>query len=195
MSDPAALAALYSEYRALGQRSPSDLSQPQWRALNSFIADRGDERDAPAPRAARWAQRLLEVERFAQQYGRLPRQNNRRPQSGSEEYLLAEWLRNQRRADRRGSLDDYQRRRLACLDGYDSAPIESGWERRLRNYEQFLRAHARAPRVRSEVESERRLAAWAAKQRLAYRAGNLAHARIATLEALPVWAWGESPKN
>ena len=83
-------------------------------------------------------------------------------------------------------------RRLACIPGYHRHPLEDAWIRNVIDYRHFTEARRHAPRLRSEDPDEKRLAAFAAKQRFAYRHGRLSPERIATLERLEFWTWGST---
>ena len=64
----------------------------------------------------------------------------------------------------------------------------------LREYGRFIDVARQAPRLRSDLEPERQLARWAAKQRLLARAGRLPADRREALNRLSFWGWG-NPSN
>jgi hypothetical protein len=79
------------------------------------------------------------------------------------------------------------------LEAVDHPQLGSdAWVRNLIDYRHFTGTLRRAPRLRSDNPFEKRLAAFAAKQRFAYRDGRLSPDRIAPLERLEFWTWGSA---
>lgn len=72
-------------------------------------------------------------------------------------------------------------------------PLGDEWYQHLIDQQHDTDTHRRAPRLLSDDPTERSLAGFAAKQRLAYRRGRLAPRRIAMLERLDFWTWGSKP--
>lgn len=102
------------------------------------------------------------------------------------ETRLAYWLRYQRQRAIAGDLCTYQQLSLDALDGFTWAPVDDAWDARFEAYEQFLQQERRAPRYRAADPEERRLAAWAAKQRHAAKRGRLDETRIERLASLSI---------
>lgn len=130
-----------------------------------------------------WVRTFLDVESFVGVHGNVPRENNRKKQDG-DEGRLAFWLRYQRRRAIAIDLCTYQRVSLESLSGFSWAPLEETWEAHFVEYEQFLERERRVPRYRSAEVDERRLAAWAAKQRHAFKRARLDEARVEKLNSL-----------
>jgi hypothetical protein len=190
---------LHAEYADLALAGKRSLSDDQARSLACYRAERAVIEDPAAfagttDRSLKWALLVLELDNFVATQGRLPRQNNRLASEDvdPDEWRLYERLRYlQGRGVRAGSLCSYQRRRHACIPGFREHPRASEWEGRLEEYRNFIDLHRRAPRYRAHDRNEKRLAAWAAKQRSAYRAGLLSERRIRGLTKLDVWTWGK----
>ena len=105
----------------------------------------------------------------------------------------ATWVRTQRTAADGGLRCDYQLRRLAYVPGFHLLPLGDEWYQHVIDQQHYTDTHRRAPRLLSDDPTERSLAGFAAKQRLAYRRGRLAPRRIAMLERLDFWTWGSKP--
>jgi hypothetical protein len=194
------LQTLHAQYADLALAGKRSLSEDQARSLACYRAERAVIEDPAAfagttDRSLKWALLVQELEKFVATRGRLPHQNNKLAleYSDPDEWKLCERLRYlQGRGLNEGRLCGYQRRRHACIPGFREHPREADWESRLQDYRNFLDTHRRAPRYRAEDANEKRLAAWAAKQRTAYRAGTLSQHRIRRLVELGVW-WGRNP--
>lgn len=201
MPTPSPLDHLHAHHAKLAERPPVVLTEDQRRSLVYYRSELAFTAPKPAlplspVRVARWFLRLGELEAFVQSEGRWPRQYNRTSIAPStNETVLATWVRTQRLAADRGRRCDYQTRRLACIPGFHRHPLDDAWIRNVIEYRQFTEAHSRAPRLRSDDPAEKRAAAFAAKQRLAYRRGQLSRDRIATLEQLEFWSWGSRPQS
>jgi hypothetical protein len=190
--------ALHAEYAELARAGRRSLSDDQARSLTYYRAELAYIADPRAfagstNKIVTWVRFVQDVERFAAANRRLPHQNNRlaREDIDPEEWKLCERLRYlQGRAVRNGRLCLYQRRRHACIPGFREHPRKADWDQRLEDYRIFIDVHRRAPRYRSVDGSEKSLAAWAATQRAANRAGMLAEHRIRGLNQLTIWAWG-----
>lgn len=194
---PTPLDRLRAECAKLDLRERSNLSADQRRSLiyfhfeldlNSCVAN-------PSPasvRVVQWFAVLNSLENFIAREGRWPRENNRaeKDEISEEERRLASWVRTQRSAIDQGRRCGYQINRLACLEGFHHRPLQDRWNHHLHDFRRFTDTHHRAPSVRSTDVLEQRLAAWAAKQRFAYRNGALSFIRIETLERLNCWTWG-----
>lgn len=197
MPHPAPIDPLLAVYAELAQRPPTRPSADQQRSLiyfdyeMSLIENRDATTSIPA-RVIQWTTTLHQLEDFVALYGRWPRENNR--PTGStitpKERRLATWVRTQRSATDQGRRCDYQLRRLACLPGYHARPLDDRWHDQFLDYQRFTLQHHRAPSLSSTDNAEKRLAAWAAKQRYAHRNRRLASPRLAALNRLPMWTWG-----
>ncbi|MGY4858265.1 helicase associated domain-containing protein [Cryobacterium sp. AP23] len=197
MSEPSPLEALRSEYAQLHRQHPSTLTQDQKRSLTVYSAEQtcrdSGEIAGTVPRdIANWILSLSALEAFVRAEGRLPRENRRLPAGAisAEEKRSNNSIRAQRRSFAAGRLCSYQVRRLLCIPGFSFHPIEDRWRANYEAYDQFTAAHGHAPRLRSTDDAEQSLARWAAKTRMARRAGTLSPAKVATLNELNFWAWG-----
>lgn len=124
-------------------------------------------------RRRRWLHDMGRTERFAHSRRRLPTHHGSSGPSAAEEAQLADWLTYQRRRHERNELCLYERKRLEALPGFTWTPHLDHWERRLEEYEHFLRAQRRPPRLRSTDPNERSLADWITRQRTRRRSGRL----------------------
>ena len=108
---------------------------------------------------------------------------------------LGEWVMVRRSELRRGRLDAARIAELDALPGWTWDPYADDWERALDTLRVFVarEGHTRIPA--DSVEAGIQLGSWVGRQRLAYRAGNLALARAAELEAIPGWSWGRSSSS
>ena len=200
MPTPTALDQLHAEYAALALRAAAALTPDRRRSLLFYRCEQAMLAGTPFPpqmpaRVIQWLQTLAELEAFIAGETRWPRENRRLDRAAitAEERHLATWVRTQRTAVDGGVRCDYQRRRLACVSGYHLHPLAEQWYRQVTEYQHFTDAHRRAPFLRSDDPTERRLAGFAAKQRLAFRRGRLSPRQIATLERLDFWSWGSQP--
>lgn len=197
MPHPAPIDQLLAAYTELTKRPPTRPSADQQRSLIFFTYEKSlaNNRGSTAPVAARvmqWTTTLHQLEAFVAQNGRWPRENNRAEGSTitPNERRLATWARTQRSAAALGRRCDYQLRRLACVPGYHLRPLDDRWNDQFLDYQRFTVQHHRAPSLSSGDNGEKRLAAWAAKQRFAHRNHRLASPRLAALNRLPMWTWG-----
>lgn len=197
MPQPTPLDRLRAEYAELDRQKRSRLTPDQRRSLiyysHELELESGVPSDCPAPlRVAKWFAGLIALENFVALERRWPRENNRADAAefSDEERRLATWVRTQRSAIDQGRRCEYQIRRLVCVEGFRLRPLQDRWNQQLLEFHRFTDTHHRAPLLRSTDFMERRLAAWAAKQRFAYRNGALARRRIETLERLSYWSWG-----
>ena len=184
-------------YTELAQRPPKRLTPDRSRSLMFFtyeqtLASGGGSADLVPVRVMQWTMLLHALDAFVAQNGRWPRENNRAEGSTItvDERRLATWVRSQRSAADLGRRCAYQLDRLACIPGYRDRPLEDRWNAQFLAYQGFVIQHQRAPVLSSTSNTEKRLAAWAAKQRFAYRNRRLAARRISLLGQLPLWTWG-----
>lgn len=128
---------------------------------------------------------MRSVEAYVSRTGRLPRINLRKQSGDSEEPLLANWLRYQRRYQ--SSLTAQQRARLEALPGFEWEPWDSAWDDKYLAYSLFLKCYGRRPRRRSDDPSERSLATWYRNQRARQAHGLLPKHRADELRRLQQW--------
>ena len=200
MPTPTALEQLHADYAAFAQRPPTALTPDRRRSLLFYQGELALLTHKPPPpqtptRVIQWLQSVAELEAFIARETRWPRENRRLPTGAItvEERHLATWVRTQRTAAHRGVRCDYQLRRLACVQGFYLHPLAEQWHRQVTEYQCFTDTWRQAPLLRGDDLTERRLAGFAAKQRLAYRRGRLSARQIATLERLDFWSWGSQP--
>ena len=200
MPTPNTLEQLHADYATRALRPPASLTPDQRRSLLFYRCEQAMLAGTPFPpqipaRVIQWLQTLAALEAFIARETRWPRENRRLDRAAItvEERHLATWIRTQRTAANGGVRCDYQRRRLACVPGYHLHPLAEQWHRHVTEYQHFTDTWRRAPLLRGDDPTERRLAGFAAKQRLAYRRGGMSPQRIATLERLDFWSWGSQP--
>lgn len=188
---------LRADFATLAHRQPTTLTQDQRRSVDFYWADLALLAHTEVPphtpiRVGQWLRTLTELEDFIARELRWPRENNRlnRNAISQEERRLSAWVRTQRAATAEGLRCDYQLRRLGCVEGYQQHPLDYRWHQNLVDLNSFTSARRRAPQLRSDDPAERRLAGFAAKQRLAYRRGRLSPPQIAALERINFWTWG-----
>lgn len=186
----------YAPFQALSERRAASLTADEAASLRTFRAFRfaqarlADAVPAADPTAA-WARNAAAVDRWISRNRRAPVENNRRLDSpeSADENRLAMWVRYELRPRTKTHRCTFQR---ALLNTYSANPRRNTirWHIILRLYRKFIVTNGRAPRYRSSSMHERRLAAWASKQRLNYGAEKLNPHRVWRLEALPIWSWG-----
>ncbi|KGJ76931.1 hypothetical protein GY21_08810 [Cryobacterium roopkundense] len=188
---------LHTEYRELQSRYRATPTRDQAQSLRYYTAEiafsRANPTDDHVPNnVIVWVRNLLALEAFVAREGRMPRENRRLPAGtiSSEEKGLTHRVRAQRKAFADGRLSSYQERRLLCIPGFAFQPQEDQWQAKFILYSHFTDVNRRAPRARSRNASEKTLASWAAKVRMAYWAGTLAPSRIDSLNNLTIWTWG-----
>ena len=193
---------LRADFAALTRRSPNSMSIDQRRSVTFYLAEcavlAGIEVAPLTPtRTLQWLHALADLEVFLARERRWPRDNNRlkRNAISQDERQFAVWVRTQRAAADQGRRCEYQLRRLECVPGFQRHPLDERWDQNVLALQQFIANHCRAPVIRSDDPVERRLAAFAAKQRLAHRQGTLLPSRILSLERLELWTWGTSPRR
>lgn len=193
MEIPSYLRGLHEAYRRLDCVDPRRLSEDQTRSLRYFQADVAAGPVDVSARVVRWVAIAHEVDAYLAMHGRPPRRNSRRRQPlDTSARRLAGWFEDQRRPSAKARQCSYQRRRIALFPGVDARDRDQRWQDALDAYRRFLESEGRAPSARATDGSERRLAGWAAKQRCAYRAGQLCEERTALLGSLPMWTWGSA---
>lgn len=199
MPTPSPLQRLHAAYAELDKKNPSTLSDDERWSLRYLHADlaedaRAGDRVPTRDRVTSWIRDLHDVEHFIDDHERSPRENNRRTSDEIDpvEQHLANWLRNQRRLALKSGHCAYQRDRLDLVPCYSESPLDQQWADNFDAYRAFLRAHNTVPLLSSNDAGERHLAAWAAKQRLRHRRGQLPVDRVSTLETLKIWGWGSA---
>ena len=196
---PAPIDLLRMAYADLAERPSTRLTADQRRSLIFFnfemalIENRDTAASVPA-RVIQWTSTLHQLQAFVASNGRWPRENNRAEGSTISpiERRLATWVRTQRSAADLGRRCDYQLRRLSCVDGYHARPLDDRWNDQYVEYQRFTLTNNRAPLLSSTDRAEKKLAAWAAKQRLRHRRGRLPVDRVSTLETMYIWGWGSA---
>lgn len=187
---------LRREYRQLHLSDHRSLTPDQARSLSYYFTELALIRDPDSATAARdrvttWCTNVLALDAFADAEKRMPRENNRLPREETPqvERRLADWVTYQRTPATRAQHCTYQQRRLSAIPGFSWSPLDDRWWDAYREYRGFITAHGKAPRYRSEEQDEKRLAAWAAKQRWRNRTSGLEAERREALSALSVWTW------
>ena len=193
---------LRADFTALTRRSPNSMSIDQRRSVAFYLAEVALVARTEVPpltpfRTLQWLRALADLEAFLAREGKWPRENNRleRNTISEGERRLAVWVRTQRAAADQGRRCAYQLRRLECVPGFQQHPLDERWDQNVVAFQRFIADNGRAPSIRSDDATERRLAAFAAKQRLAYRRETLVQTRISSLERLELWTWGTSPRR
>ena len=178
----AALQTLLTKYENDG----IDLNSRQFARVERHLQSEVHELNRLPRRIVSWVGGARSLERFVQTQQRHPRENSRRPREdiAEEERMLAGWVRFQRSQAARKRLCGYQIERLELVPGFSWNPIDDRWERQLGEYVVFFETQGRAPRYRAEDPAERRLAAWAAKQRHNARRNPVPPHRRAALKLL-----------
>jgi hypothetical protein len=190
------LQLLHAEYAQLHLDGLPTRSEDQRRSLTYYLSELalGPEHRPGAGRddVTRWTRNTLTLQRFVDREKRMPRENNRLPPGSFsvEERTLVSKVRADRRLFATGRLCSYQRRRLMCIAGFSFRPLDDRFETNLEEYRRFTTAYRRAPSLRAGDRVEARLAGWAARQRLSYRAGTLPPHRCDALNGLGFWTWG-----
>lgn len=147
----------------------------------------------PGARGAEWQRWVCELNRFADQSGRMPEQVGPTDAPAALELALAFWVREQRPAERRGELAAGQIRRLETVPGWRKAPQLSSrelrWRERLTECVAWTATTGRRPSyIHGDTENERSLGAWIDTQRQKHREGRLSEEHAARLDAdLPSW--------
>ncbi|WP_167738009.1 helicase associated domain-containing protein [Cryobacterium sp. MDB2-10] len=201
MSELTAVELLHADYAQVHSQHPATLTGDQVRSLRIYAAElRSRTGIDPAdsdPGIVEWLRIVAALEAFAMKENRMARENRRLAPGAisAEERTLVNKLRGQRRAFKAGRLCEYQIRRLECIPGLSLDPRGQHWDTSYRAYARFIEAHQDTPKARSKVASERSLAQWAAKARMAYRAGTLSQDRIDACANLDRWTWGGAPRR
>jgi hypothetical protein len=189
---------LYANYARLVNKPRALLTADEHRSLGFYQAELADDSTAAnecpvTKRLTTWAQAVRLLEAFCESEGRMPRENRRLAAGmiSEEEKKLAQHVRAFRRAHDAGRLCSYQVQRLECVPGFSWHPLEARWNAAFLEYRSFIERNMDVPKLRSRKPAERRLAAWAAKNRLAYRDGTLTVKRAHRLRGLTFWTWGE----
>ncbi|MBI3932275.1 MAG: helicase associated domain-containing protein [Acidobacteria bacterium] len=110
---------------------------------------------------------------------------------------LGQWVRDRRRAHKRGRLERLDSRALERLPGWAwrLRPLRrtEPFERVLRALRQYAKreGHARVPQ--HHVEGKLRLGRWVSWRRQSYRRGRLPQTHIQALERIPGWVWRAAP--
>jgi superfamily II DNA or RNA helicase len=161
------------EYERQGRR--------EWEEMEK-VAVEDLERWAEIACVSPWEAKLRDLKEFVRENGRLPRQT---------EGTLGIWISNQRRRKR-----TLTKERMAALESLpkwswgvvrDTPVVE--WSVQLEALREFINKEKRYPKA-AEV-----LGTWINTQRQNKRKGSLAEERIAALELLPQWSWGEARKT
>lgn len=107
---------------------------------------------------------------------------------------LERWARHQRDTFAAGTLHPYHIALLEQLPGWVSDPAQHRWHRGLVHLAAYLDDHGTAEVPRTfRADDGFPLGQWVHRCREDFRAGVLPTERIAALEALPGWRWGERP--
>ncbi|WP_166806113.1 helicase associated domain-containing protein [Cryobacterium sp. TMT2-10] len=202
MPAPTPVELLHADYAQLHHQPPSTLTADQRRSLTFYNGEMesrsaGEIPDSVPRDVANWIRNVFALEAFVRCQGRMPRENRRLPEGAisAVEKQRANSVRAQRRAFIAGRLCTYQVRRLLCVPGFSFHPLEDVWQASCAAYGDFTATHGDAPKFRSTDPSERALAGWAAKMRLAHRAGTLSTDRVEILTGLDFWTWGAPSKQ
>lgn len=199
MPESRSVALLHAKYARLADRPIALLTDDDRRSFAYYQAELAagptlaDQEPAPTQILA-WVQGVKMLETFCAREGRMPRENRRLAAGviSEEERVLANRIRGLRRSYDAGRLCRYQVERLECIPGFVWHPLEDQWHAAFLEYRNFTELNMDVPKIRSGKPAERRLAAWAAKNRLAYRVGSLSPKRVSRLNGLSFWTWGES---
>lgn len=176
------ISELHAAIRAVAD-STTRLSDDLARSL-LFVELAGQPTGAGERRRRAWLLFMRRAEQFVASRRRLPAHGGPQRHASAAESELADWLTYQRRRHDRGELCLYERMRLEILPGFSWAPLLEAWERRLEEYDLFLRTHRRKPRFRSADPDERSLADWITRQRARRRAGRLSDDQLHALAYL-----------
>lgn len=173
---------LHAAIRAVAD-STTRLSDDLARSLR-FVELAEQATGAGERRRRTWLQFMRRTEQFVASRRRLPTHGGPQRRASAAESELADWLTYQRRRHDRSELCLYERMRLEMLPGFSWTPLLETWERRLEQYDLFLRTRRRKPRFRSADPIERSLVDWIARQRARRRAGRLSDDQLHALAYL-----------
>lgn len=134
-------------------------------------------------RVTKWVNVLHRYEEHWHQTGRHPRENTRaRDTLPDAERRLGEWARYQRRFEHQ--LNGYQRARLDVSPAFEWDPLDTRWQARLTECENFVRRTGELPRLRAEHRDEFVLARWLGRQLHRLQTGRLEQKHAAELQRL-----------
>lgn len=142
------------------------------------------------PHGASWAEHIELVEQWAGEHGHV-----RIPSStvyGGKR--LGAWLQDQRTAYRRGTMSVERVRRMEQLPGWAWNTRDASWLQHLELVLEWVNLNGTARIPDGLVHGDKRIGAWVANQRTAYRRGTLSDERIALLESVPGWLWRASDR-
>ena len=123
-----------------------------------------------------WDDRFAEMQAFAAEHGRPPKQT---------ECRLGMWATKQRVAKRESRLSSRQVARLESIPGWAWSPFEAAWNQKFDELGAFVAEHGSASAtLMSEPLNE-----WANYQRTCKKNGSLSAERSARLESVPGWMW------
>ncbi|MBO0728377.1 MAG: Helicase associated domain protein [Acidimicrobiaceae bacterium] len=133
-----------------------------------------------------WGEGHARLQSYAQREG-----HTLVPARTSEDgFQLGQWVHNQRREYRQGTLDEERRSRLEALPGWTWNPLEDDWEEGFARLQSYVNGegHSRVPHAYGDRDGSR-LGLWVGVQRSEYRQGTLDEERRRRLEAVPGWTW------
>jgi hypothetical protein len=190
------LSALLREYASLASQPYRSLTLDQIASLKYYNAEldyqNGALGDSRGALVARWIRDANALETFVARTGSFPRDNRRLPREAftPEHRHLITWVNTQVRGSALGNRCTFQVRLLQLIPGYASTSRYALWESLRLEYNAFVTAPGNAiPSPRSDDDAVRHLGQWRARQRAAYRRGQLAQWQIESLESIPGWAW------
>ena len=167
--------------RAQGFRTARPPSERTGRVPQRYVS--GSPRENGNNR--RWLVNIEALANHLDTFRTMPREARKKSEVPSDEFLLANWVRYQRRRRSQGSMPVWQEDLLNKLTGFSWDPHSDSWHYHCELLRAFLEGQRRLPRYRANDPSERELAAWVHKQRHLYRRGQLLPERVATLRQLP----------
>jgi hypothetical protein len=89
----------------------------------------------------------------------------------------------------------HKKKRSFNIGGNGPRPNHELWERKFKQYKDFIITHGRSPQRLGSTLEEQRVYNWRATQITAWNKGHLLPYRKSKLEEIPEWTWSETRKR
>jgi hypothetical protein len=135
-----------------------------------------------------WMTNYAEVRKYAEKHGKTPSQKDHNPVVKS----FGIWCSNQRTPKRRGALSAERIVLLESIPGWVwDRDYDALWDESFEATRAYVSEHGKTPSPNSNDPVVKRLSSWCNNRRAEKKNGSLSAERIALLESITGWSWGQ----
>jgi len=135
-----------------------------------------------------WDEAFEATKEYMSKHWRSPSQGDVNP----DVQRLGGWCNNQRQAKKNGTLSVERTTLIESIPGWTWNLSRDAWDESFEATKTYMAEHGRMPSNGARDHAVKRLGSWCSGQRMAKNRNALSVERVALLESIPGWVWGQA---